>query len=108
MFKVQALCTNIVFCVVTDLSSLREEIRSLRQREQQLLKYKEQSEIEFGQRRAKFKELYLAREGKDIVIRLYLFSVAILEGIEFSTNTEGPFEKCTYKLKLKLNLVTLS
>lgn len=45
-----------------DLSSLREEIRSLRQREQQLLKYKQQSEIEFGQRRAKFKELYLARE----------------------------------------------
>ena len=104
MFKVEALCTNIVFCVVTDLSSLREEIRSLRQREQQLLKYKEQSEIEFGQRRAKFKELYLAREGKDIVIRLYLFSVAILGGIEFSTNTEDPFEKCTYKLKL----ITLS
>lgn len=45
-----------------DISSLREEIRSLRQREQQLLKYKQQSEIEFGQRRAKFKELYLARE----------------------------------------------
>lgn len=96
MFKVQGLCTYIVFCVITDLSSLREEIRSLRQREQQLLKYKQQSEIEFGQRRAKFKELYLAREGNDLVILLYLFSVAILGDIKFST----------YKLKLKLITVS--
>ena len=94
MFKVQALCSYIVFCVITDISSLREEIRSLRQREQQLLKYKQQSEIEFGQRRAKFKELYLAREGNDLVILLYLFSVAILGDIKFST----------YKLKPLLSL----
>lgn len=45
-----------------DVSVLRTTIQNLRRREKQLLKYKEQSEIEFGQRRAKFKELYLARE----------------------------------------------
>jgi len=31
------------------------------------LTYREQSEIEFGQRRAKFKELYLAREGEGLL-----------------------------------------
>lgn len=45
-----------------DVSVLRATIQGLRRREIQLLKYKEQSEIEFGQRRAKFKELYMARE----------------------------------------------
>lgn len=47
-----------------DVSVLRATIQELRRREIQLLKYKEQSEIEFGQRRAKFKELYMAREGE--------------------------------------------
>lgn len=47
-----------------DVSVLRATIQGLRRREIQLLKYKEQSEIEFGQRRAKFKELYMAREGE--------------------------------------------
>lgn len=50
--------------VLSDVSVLRTTIQDLRRREKQLLKYKEQSEIEFGQRRAKFKELYLAREGE--------------------------------------------
>lgn len=102
MFKVQALCTNIVFCVVTDLSSLREEIRSLRQREQQLLKYKEQSEIEFGQRRAKFKELYLAREGKDIVIRLYLLQ--FWEVLSFLQIQKALLKNVRISLSLSLSL----
>lgn len=45
-----------------DVSVLKTTIEDLRRREKQLLQCKEQSEIEFGQRRAKFKELYLARE----------------------------------------------
>lgn len=50
----------------SDVPVLRTTIQNLRRREKQLLKYKEQSEIEFGQRRAKFKELYLAREGEGL------------------------------------------
>ena len=57
----------ILWCILfTDVSVLRAAIKDLRRREQQLLKYKEQSEIEFGQRRAKFKEIYMAREGGNI------------------------------------------
>ncbi|XP_078362497.1 rab GTPase-binding effector protein 1-like isoform X2 [Oculina patagonica] len=45
-----------------DINVLRATIQDLKRRENQLLKNREQSEIEFGQRRAKFKELYMARE----------------------------------------------
>lgn len=53
--------------LLADVSVLRATIQDLRRREHQLLKYKEQSEIEFGQRRAKFKELYMAREGNKML-----------------------------------------
>lgn len=54
----------ILCCIVlSDINVLRATIQDLKRRENQLLKNREQSEIEFGQRRAKFKELYMAREG---------------------------------------------
>ena len=49
---------------MSDINVLRKTVEDLRRREQQLLKDKEQSEIEFGKKRAKFKELYMAREGE--------------------------------------------
>lgn len=45
-----------------DIAVLKATIEESRRREQQLLRSKEQNEIEFGQRRAKFKELFMARE----------------------------------------------
>ena len=49
--------------VFSDIAVLKATIEELRRREQQLLRSKEQNEIEFGQRRAKFKDLFMAREG---------------------------------------------
>lgn len=49
---------------MSDINVLRATIQDLRRKEHQLVRSKEQSEIEFGQRRAKFKELYMAREGE--------------------------------------------
>uniref|UniRef100_A0ABM0LU26 Rab GTPase-binding effector protein 1-like n=1 Tax=Saccoglossus kowalevskii TaxID=10224 RepID=A0ABM0LU26_SACKO len=45
-----------------DVQFLRDKVSELMQREQTLLKEKHQLEQEFGQKRAKFKEIYIARE----------------------------------------------
>jgi len=50
---------------LSDIDVLKATIQDLKRKEHQLVKTKEQSEIEFGQRRAKFKELYMAREGEN-------------------------------------------
>ena len=63
-----------------DVSVLRKTILDLRRREKQLLKNKEQSEIEFGQRRAKFKELYMAREGEKL-LNTFVYSFLFSEDI---------------------------
>lgn len=71
---------DTVAVMFADVSVLKETILDLRRREKQLLKNKEQSEIEFGQRRAKFKELYMAREGEKL-LNTFVYSFLFSEDI---------------------------
>ena len=49
------------------MAALRSEIEELRRKEQKYMEEKEDSENEFGKKRALFRELYMTREGIDYV-----------------------------------------
>ena len=49
---------------------LQKRVAALEQERAEFIKLKQQLELEFNQKRAKFKELYLSKEGKSF-IRFY-------------------------------------
>ena len=53
-----------IICVADELTHLQKKVSELELKEQEILKAKEESEKEFGQKRAKFKELFMQKEGK--------------------------------------------
>jgi len=46
-----------------EVSVLKARIDQLEQREKELLKLKEENEAEFGQKRSRFREMFLQKEG---------------------------------------------
>ena len=59
-----------MFGVTDNVSTLQSNIAALKEREANLLQEKQEREEDFGRKRAKFKEIFLAKEGElvDIVV----------------------------------------
>lgn len=51
-------------CFIAVAGLLQQRIEALEQERAEFLKLKQQLEMEFNQKRAKFKELYLSKEGE--------------------------------------------
>lgn len=54
----------MVNCFIAVAGLLQQRIEDLEKEKAEFLKLKQQLEMEFNQKRAKFKELYLSKEGK--------------------------------------------
>ena len=59
--------------IVDDISALKQQLGQLQENEQRLLKEKEVAESEFGMKRAKFKELYIQKEGMQKHVFYHMF-----------------------------------
>lgn len=53
-----------IFFNTDDVNSLKSRIVELEEKEEKLLAQQTQNETEFGQKRARFREMFLQKEGK--------------------------------------------
>lgn len=56
---------SYLYVVLHDTEVLQQRMAALEQEKNEYVRLKQQLEAEFNQKRAKFKELYLSKEGRD-------------------------------------------
>lgn len=64
---------SVYYCCCSPTEVLQQRIAALEQERNEFIRLKQQLEAEFNQKRAKFKELYLSKEGTKFAHAAFFF-----------------------------------